>query len=154
MVLKPILSANGTTGQIELYEDRVVIRRAGLRAVIAQGLKGDKEIQLGEITAVQLRLPRLGHGYIEFSFRGGRESKGGLYQARYDENTVTFGPRQSAAFEALKAAVDDRLKSLRVAEPAGAAISVADELSKLAKLRDEGILTDEEFQAQKRSLLS
>lgn len=35
----------------------------------------------------------------------------------------------------------------------GAGPSIADELAKLASLRDQGILTDEEFQAQKSKLL-
>jgi hypothetical protein len=40
-------------------------------------------------------------------------------------------------------------------DPAAAdRISVASELERLAKLRDAGTLTDEEFQAQKKKLLS
>lgn len=38
--------------------------------------------------------------------------------------------------------------------PSGEVRSVADELAKLAELRDKGVLTDAEFQAQKTSLLS
>ncbi|NKI96644.1 SHOCT domain-containing protein [Rhizobacter sp. SG703] len=43
-----------------------------------------------------------------------------------------------------------------VAAPASAAppVSVADELEKLASLRDRGVLTDEEFQHQKRAALA
>jgi uncharacterized membrane protein YdbT with pleckstrin-like domain len=37
--------------------------------------------------------------------------------------------------------------------PRGAGVSVADELAKLARLRQQGILTEEEFQAQKARLL-
>lgn len=40
----------------------------------------------------------------------------------------------------------------QLAEPS-AVVSVADELSKLAKLRDEGVVTEEEFNAQKAKLL-
>ena len=36
---------------------------------------------------------------------------------------------------------------------AGAAPSVADELAKLAKLKSDGILTDAEFETQKKKLL-
>jgi hypothetical protein len=38
--------------------------------------------------------------------------------------------------------------------PAPATASVADELRKLAELRSEGVLTDEEFEAQKNRLLA
>ncbi|MBA2624505.1 MAG: SHOCT domain-containing protein, partial [Acidimicrobiia bacterium] len=37
--------------------------------------------------------------------------------------------------------------------PAGPPVDVADQLRKLASLRDEGILSDEEFAAQKARLL-
>jgi hypothetical protein len=40
------------------------------------------------------------------------------------------------------------------AAPAGPPVDVADQLRKLAELRDQGILTDEEFAAQKAKLLS
>lgn len=41
----------------------------------------------------------------------------------------------------------------KASAPAREAISVADELAKLAKLRDEGVLTPDEFAAQKAKLL-
>jgi hypothetical protein len=46
----------------------------------------------------------------------------------------------------------DRTRALSP-KPVPAASSVADELAKLAKLRDGGVLTDEEFAAQKAKLL-
>jgi membrane-associated protease RseP (regulator of RpoE activity) len=52
-------------------------------------------------------------------------------------------------------------QALPVTEPTGSApeqanqaVSVANELEKLAKLRDQGIITEEEFQQQKRKILS
>ena len=41
-----------------------------------------------------------------------------------------------------------------IRDAAGTSSSTADELSKLAKLRDDGTLTDEEYQAQKAKLLA
>ncbi|WP_227999757.1 SHOCT domain-containing protein [Mycolicibacterium sp. P1-5] len=40
-----------------------------------------------------------------------------------------------------------------VSAPAPESVSVADELAKLAKLRDDGVLTPDEFAAQKAKLL-
>jgi hypothetical protein len=55
----------------------------------------------------------------------------------------------------LKVAIEtaDREAQAAQPEPARAATSAADELEKLAALRDRGILNDEEFQAQKQALL-
>lgn len=52
-----------------------------------------------------------------------------------------------------KAAEARHVETLSTAH-AGASASVADELSKLSALRDEGILSDSEFEEQKRKLLS
>ena len=41
-----------------------------------------------------------------------------------------------------------------VRDAAGAPSSAAEEISKLASLRDQGVLTDDEFQAQKTKLLT
>jgi hypothetical protein len=40
-----------------------------------------------------------------------------------------------------------------IVEPAPAVASTSDELGKLAQLRDQGVLTDEEFEAKKKQLL-
>jgi hypothetical protein len=49
--------------------------------------------------------------------------------------------------------VSDGIRAARVDERTGSA-SVADELSKLAALRDSSALSQDEFEAQKRRLLS
>lgn len=47
----------------------------------------------------------------------------------------------------------ESIKALAKSVPSGG-VSVADELAKLAKLRDEGVLTPDEFAAQKSALLA
>ena len=79
---------------------------------------------------------------------------------------VTKNPKDEAEKEALRRENHEReLESIKAiaaaaAKPAAPALgpqpatSVADELQKLAKLRDSGILTDGEFAVQKERLLS
>lgn len=52
--------------------------------------------------------------------------------------------------------IEDRVTEIEQAEESGkqSAISTADEIAKLDKLRDEGIITDEEFEAKKKQLLN
>lgn len=52
-----------------------------------------------------------------------------------------------------QAAAQEQAMRGYVQEVAGSSVSTADELSKLASLRDRGILTNEEFNAQKVALL-
>ena len=92
----------------------------------------------------------LTNGYIQFAFVGGSESKGGLFQGVRDENTVIFKASQQKDFEKLRDELTQRIASRStVASP----LSSGDEIEKLVSLRDRGILTEKEFQAQKRKVL-
>ena len=143
------MTAEGTNGIVSLFPDRVRIRRKGIGSFLTQGLKGEKDIQLSNISSVQFKdAGLLTAGYIQFAFMGGSESKGGLFSAVSDENSVMFRKPQQSAFDALREAVQERI-SKRESAGTGA----ADELEKLANLRDRGILTDEEFDAKKKQIL-
>jgi hypothetical protein len=112
------------------------------------GFKGDKRIPYASITSIQFREPGTWlAGYLQFSIKGGIEWQGAVNQ---DENAIIFDA-PGDDFRALRDFVQGKLEAPSTAE---SVTSVADELSKLAKLRDQGILTDEEFAAQKAKLLA
>ncbi len=67
-----------------------------------------------------------------------------------DENAVQFDKKDGQAFRALRDFVQVILAQRDAPEDSA---SIADELSKLAQLRDQGVLTDDEFAAQKAKLL-
>lgn len=116
--------------------------------VLYHGFKGDKRIPFSSITAVQFREP--GNwiaGYIQFSIKGSVEWMG---QVNQDENAAQFDTSELADFIALRDLVQERIAAH--SSPMQQ-ISAADELAKLAALRDQGILTDEEFVKQKTKLL-
>lgn len=79
-------------------------------------------------------------------------SKDASFNARYEE----FLKNANTAKDLLSVIIDDakRTATQAVTQPvAPQSSSVADELAKLAKLKVDGILTEEEFQAQKAKLL-
>ena len=92
----------------------------------------------------------LTNGYIQFAFMGGQEAKRGFWQGIWDENTVLFNAKQQIDFEHIRDEVEKRIQAENVPTSAS---SDADELSKLAALRDKGILTEEEFQQRKKQIL-
>jgi hypothetical protein len=148
---RPLTAASGVNGQVELLNDRVRIRRAGLVAVLSQGLKGDKEILLSSITSIMFKKAGWAfNGYIRFHFMGGAEGRGGILRATRDENTIMFNSFQQKPFEALKIAIEQRMTESKNQTTAP---SYLDELEKLAALRDKGIITEEEFIAKKIVLL-
>ena len=149
------LIVTGVNGQIELTGNRIKIMRKGAMGFLTQGLKGDKEILISQISSVQYRpAGDLANGYIQFAFLGGQESKAGLFDSAKDENSVMYNKKQQPEFDELKSRIDAIRDSfaMPVATPVTAP-SQFDELEKLASLHQRGILTDAEFDAKKKEIL-
>ena len=142
--------AKGVNGQLELLENKIKIKRKGLRSLMTQGLKGDKEIIIKQISSIQFKNAGLTNGYIQFAFLGGKEAKGGIVQAIQDENTIMFSKAQQSDFEEIKSLIEKRM-----AEPEGKGTSRSeiDDLEKLAELKEKGIISEEEFNAKKKQIL-
>jgi hypothetical protein len=147
----PITVAQGLGGaRLLLFQDSVRIERKGFGSMLLQGLKGDKDIQISSISAIQFKkVGTFTSGYIQFSFFGGSETKLGLMDATKDENTVMFNLKQQPEFENIKVAIEKR----RNTSTNKVVCSGIDDLVKLAGLRDKGIITSAEFEAKKKQIL-
>jgi Domain of unknown function (DUF4429)/Short C-terminal domain len=142
-------------GTVELSETGVVIRRKGVLSALNQGLKGEKRIPYASIMSVQFKEAGFTTGYIQFGVLGGQESRAGVWDAVKDENTVLFTKEASADFQRLRDLVEERIGHARTST-IGAAPSaglLSEELTRLADLRDRGVLTEDEFLEQKKRLL-
>jgi len=143
----------GQTGQIELFKDKLIIKRAGFFAVLTQGLKGEKTIYLSQITGIQLKLgSTLLNGYIQFTLPGGIENKGGMIAATSDENTVQFYKQSNDSATNLKEKIEELIYKSRSTSQI-VQISNADEIKKFKQLLDDGIITKDEFDKKKKELL-
>ena len=101
--MEVILSAKVHTGQIDLYENRIDIKRKGFMAFDLHGFDGTKTIFLKSITSIQFKeAGAMTAGFIQFTFSGGDESKKGLFDATKDENTVMFQAKEQADFEKIR----------------------------------------------------
>ena len=111
------------------------------------GFIGEKRIPYSSITAVQFK--EAGSwlaGFIQFSIKGGIEWHGPVNQ---DENALQFDKALNENFRSLRDFVQERM-----ARPTGSqGVSIADELAKLAALKEQGVLTEQEFLDQKAKLL-
>lgn len=116
---------------------------------MTQGVKGDKEILISKISSIQLKQASFfTNGFIQFSLSGSNDSKGGILDATKDENSVMFKSSQQAEFVGLK----EKLQYLMSSE--NSSTSSLDELEKLANLLQKGIITQDEFDAKKKSILA
>lgn len=147
----------GVNGQLEVFEDKVVITRKGAMSFSTHGLAGGKTIPMSAIQSVQFK-PGGGmtNGFIQFAVMGGRESQGGLLAATRDENTVVLRMgEQTVKGEEIRDYVEKRI--LELAKPQTTVVmqqtSAADELIKFKNLLDMGVITQEEFDAKKKQLL-
>ena len=142
--------AKGINGAIVFLGNKIIIERKGVLSLLTQGLKGNKEILVKQISAIRLKKSGLTSGYIQFSFLGGQETHGGVFDATRDENTVMFIKKQEPNFEKIKELIEmarDEQHQLKGSS------SNADELKKLFDLFKAGAITKKEFESKKKELL-
>ena len=152
--MKAIYELIDQWGQLYVYEDRIVIERKGVSAFLTQGLKGGKTIPIASLTNIQFKpTGRLTNGYIQFSVLGEVGSKGGALVAGSDENTVFFKKKNAEVAENIRAFLEEKIINKSNTPTTIQALSPAEELKKFKDLLDQGIITQEEFDAKKKQLL-
>lgn len=148
--------ARAPGGYIALWDDHIRIKPMGLMGFTKGIYKGDKEIPIDQITAIQWREPHgIVSGHIQFTIMGGSsDSKSGSR----DENSMMFEGATRDDFAQLKLLIEERMARFRAArlgvQTAPAAPDIPGQIRKLADLHAAGILTDEEFTAKKAELLA
>ena len=145
--------AKGSNGLITIDGDWLTIDRKGFGR--AGHSEGARRIPLASITAVQLRQARVfTHGFIRFAFAGSPEFRGGLQNAMRDEDAVTFRRGQARGFNMIRAAVEHYIAAHHARARTGAGEpNIPEQIEKLGELRDQRLITDEEFEAKKAQLL-
>ncbi len=143
------LKAKGVNGQITVTHELITIERKGFGRLGHS--KGERRIPISQVTAVQVRpAGPIANGFIRFTVPGSPDRRGGLHNASSDENAVIFHRRHREDFDAIR----DHVESLmgRPA-PAPAQDGPIQQIEALARLRDQGILSEDEFEAKKSQLL-
>lgn len=133
------------SSSLEVYDDRVAIITQG---IISGG--GVETIPFSSITAVQMKQAGLDRGGLEFMIPGGSKGTNGI---AYTNGFFLTHKNDELAFK-IKTYVESRIRELRITPKNESLTSLPDEISKLANLRTQGILSEEEFQAAKKRLLS
>jgi hypothetical protein len=142
----------GYSGTIILTDTGVIIKRGAKGFLLGGGmLRGDKTIPYSSIVAVQLKKAGMTAGYLQLTLQGGSEAKSGLMQSTTDENTVNFHSRKNKDFIEAKQRIEEKIS--QVSGQPQQASSDADELEKLASLKEKGIITQAEFEAKKKQIL-
>ena len=71
-----------------------------------------------------------------------------------DENAVIFSRRQAKGFNMIRAAVEQHITAHHAGARSGAGEpDIPEQIKKLDELRDQNLITEEEFEAKKAELL-
>ncbi|HYF83339.1 MAG TPA: DUF4429 domain-containing protein [Clostridia bacterium] len=150
-----LMELKGINGQLELYEDKIVMKRKGALSKLTQGFfKGDKSIYLSQISEIQVKPGTWAtNGYIQFTLSGGNENTKGIFDATKDENAVIFSKKDNDLVSRIKDKIEELKTSLNKTGTVINSLSPADEIKKYKELLDDGIITEEEFNKKKKDLL-
>ncbi len=96
-------AVTGVNGQVEINGNLINITRKGFKAFMSHGFDGTKTIFISKLSAIQFKeAGNMTNGFIQFVMSGSSESKGGLFDATKDENTVMFDKKQQPGFEQIR----------------------------------------------------
>lgn len=140
---------------IAINNDSLTVTRKGMINTMNHGLKGEKTIPFKNITAMQLKKPGMTNGYLQFSVLGGNESRGGIYAASTDENTIMFSKKYFKEMTELKSFIELKQSELSKQTTINnfSEKSTAEQIKEFKELLDLEIITQEEFDQKKLQLL-
>ena len=143
----------GVNDVLEVFEHKITITpKTNFSSMLIRGLKGSKSVPIASIAAIQFREAKPINGYIQFTLPDGVESKGGIFAAIGDENTVFFIQSENVLAREIRDYIELRMAEIRSPKMVSSN-NIADELQKLAALNAQGILSDKEFAAAKQRLI-
>jgi len=147
----------GISDVLDVYEDMVTIRSVGVMGFLYKGLNGSRSINYSSISSIQFK--EAGNtlsGYIQFTIPEGNIRKPGLWSAaKGDENSFMFGNfgNSNELAANIVSYITSSISNLGKPKISTQTTSVADEIMKLASLKEQGLLSDDEFQLAKKKLL-
>jgi hypothetical protein len=154
----PIHTMKGVQDLMEVYADKVAITPTGIFGFLNKGVRGTKTIPFKSIAAVRFKKATFWvSGCIAFTVPGEYRSENAFgLSGVSDENAFLYRGETKGENELaleIKNYIERRVDEMRSA-PATASSSIADELQKFAVLKAQGVLSESEFAAAKKRLLS
>jgi hypothetical protein len=94
---------HGQGALLTVYDDKVTIETKGVLGFMTRGLSGVKTIPFKTLTSIQFaKATALANGFIQFGIMGGREMRGGVFEAVSDENSIVFKKGMNEKAEEIK----------------------------------------------------
>lgn len=156
IIVKLHPSAQGEA--IVVTERRVIIIKAGLIAGAGAFGARSKSFYFNQITSVDLRIGITG-GHLQLTVAGSVESKDSSFSKMIEaENAITFTGQYKEIMKKVAEIIREKIHTVHTTTVQVATTSdkaaFIQELKELAELKQQGILTEEEFQSAKAKLLN
>ncbi|NLW04097.1 MAG: SHOCT domain-containing protein [Pseudomonadaceae bacterium] len=164
VTMGPLAKFKGQNGILLIHEEYIEISRKSLGGFSSQGSKGDRQFYYSDINAIEYKTPMFfSNGYFKIIAGGTKDVNanvglfGSSMDSMKDPNTVilrAFSKKVSSECDLLYKKAMSKLnnaksKSSSLSEKG----SNLDELKKLGELLSSGILTQEEFESEKKKIL-
>lgn len=163
---KAFIVVKGRNGIVSAFEDRIEISRKNVVGFLTQGIKADRIIHYRDMTSIETKRPSfVTNGYIQFIINPELSVKqkvsivsGTTTESMKDPNAVIFTAMQKKTakeFDELKEYVLSRLDFYNNQQQNVDSHSANgfDDLTKLKELLDQGVITQEDFDAKKKQIL-
>ena len=162
--MKPAKEFKGQNGIVLIYDEYIEISRKSIGGFLSQGSKGNRRYYYSDINSIEYKTPtKMSNGYFKVIVGGTSEidAKVGLFSSSMDSvkdpNTVILRAFSKKVSEECDSLYDQAMTRLQAVKVKGSSTlekaSNLDELKKLGELLTSGILTQEEFAAEKSRLL-
>lgn len=143
---------DGVVGELDVYEEQIVIKRKGKRAIKIYGVEEERTIPMKLIKGVKFRAwTPMVRGYLQFNIEGNIDTQGGFVAAASDENAIFFTKEGNETAKRIKNYMEEIIAKSLNNDDANGSIN---ELKRFKELFDEGIITQEEFEAKKKQILN
>ena len=145
---------------VTLNKNSLTISRPGVLSKFSHGFSGDKTIMYNQITSVQFKAVGVARGYIQFIIPGAKEAKSGILKGKIDENIIYFdsgfnNDEVNRNARIIKETIENYSNNQvqNVTQNIVKQDDNYDKLRKLKKLLEDNIITQEEFETEKKKLL-
>lgn len=157
-----IYEIDGNMGKfLKVYSDRCIIStKTNIKsALYGSLLNGDKEFYYKDITSVQFKNLGITSGYLQFEYPGSHSGNNFVSENSFTFSATIGTEKHKRLKEEMPKIYEDirhRINETKNTKTdfSIATISAADEIKKFKELLDEGIITQAEFDAKKKLLLS
>lgn len=155
----------GQNGKIIVYDEYLVLSKKTFGGFLSQGgTSGDRRYLYKDLITVEYKKPTFtANGYFKAIVQGTNETnaKVGLFmsssKSAKDQNTIilrAFSKKVGEETDRIYDLIMQKISESKVEKPIQTATSKMDELKKLGDLKNSGIITEEEFQQEKKKLLN